>query len=91
MSARIDHLERDAVVHVEQGKQLNNLDRKLGELSVEVREARHHLDAKIETICQDFKRLSDTMARMAASRPASSTRADFMEDLRNLMGRYANG
>ncbi len=91
VAQRISHLERDNIAHAEQAKTLITLERGLGELRVEVKEVRNHISERIESICQDFKRLTDTMMRTTASGMQANLRADFMAELRALTDRYANG
>lgn len=89
MASRLDHLETDNKAHAEQGKTLATVERSVAEMRVEMREVRHHLDSKIESMCQDFKRLSDTLLRLAT--PAPSAREGIMSQLRMLVEQHANG
>lgn len=84
MALRIDHLEDDNKAHAEQGKTLATLERSMAEMRVEMREVRHHLDNKIESICQDFKRLSDTLMRQM---PVEQPR-DILGQLRALVAQH---
>lgn len=72
LSQRITHLERDKDAHEERAKEISNLRVAMESVRGEVMEARAFLDAKIESMCQDFKRLNDTMLRLVPQALAPS-------------------
>lgn len=70
MNARIDHLEKDGVAHAGQAAEISALKVSVENVRGDVHAARTFLDAKIESMCQDFKRLNDTMLRLLVPQPA---------------------